>query len=609
MSDQTRPGRRQFIGNASLGLAGIGAGLGAGRIGAAGTDLSTGAAVAAAPWIEAPEPPQSGITTLTIAESEKIHGLEFTGAERDRLLPTIPGQLAAVKAIRAIPKPLELQPALCFDPQIPGVEYPPQPDRVRLANHAAGPLPAADIDIAYASVRDQAEWIRSGQLTSRRLTEIYLERIHRLAPALLCYITVTAEVARAQAEQVDRDLAAGRHRGPLHGIPYAIKDLFDTAGIATTWGALPYRDRVPSSDAAIVTKLREAGAVLLGKLATGTLANGAEWFGGTCRNPWNPDEPAGGSSTGSGSATAAALCSFSIGTDSLGSILNPADRCGTVGLRATFGRVPTAGAMPLTPSLDRIGPLTRRVEDAAIVLAAIHGSDPTSATSIAMGFEYDASIPLDRLRVGYSKSWFERFGFTPAASVPVSAAHHAALAALGQLGISLVEVELPRYPYQALFNTLYVEAAAVFEELTLDGRDDQLPDRNGIGWPDAWRRVHLLSAVDYLQAERVRRLIMNDFHRIFERVDALVAPTYGSFELLAAMNYTGHPGLGLRVGFTESPTRDIGPTAAPGPATRPRIITQNLTLHGRLYQEGTLLAIGHALERRLAVWDRRPPIG
>ena len=420
---------------------------------------------------------------------------------------------------------------------------------------------------------------------------------------------MTPAVARAQAAAADRELAAGRYRGPLHGIPFGIKDLFDTAGIPTTWGAVPYRDRVPASDAAIIVKLRGAGAVLLGKLATGTLANGAEWFGGTCRNPWNPDEPAGGSSTGSGSATAAALCSFSIGTDSLGSILNPSDRCGTVGLRATFGRIPTAGAMPLTPSLDRIGPLARRVEDAALVLAVIAGADPTSATSTDMGFEYDAGIDLKALRVGYSKRWFERFGFARAASVPVSAAHLAALEALRALGIQLVEVELPDYPYTSLFNTLYVEAASVFEELTLDGRDEQLPDRNGTGWPDGWRRIHLMSAVDYLQAERVRRRIMNDFHDIFGRVDALFAPTYGSFELLAAMNYTGHPGLGVRAGLTQSATRDIGPLPAAGAPAATHTITQNVTFHGRLYEEGKILAIGHALETQLNVWHHRPPIG
>jgi Asp-tRNA(Asn)/Glu-tRNA(Gln) amidotransferase A subunit family amidase len=550
-----------------------------------------------------------GITAQTIAEAEKLHGLTFTATERERLIPTIPGQVASVKAIRAIPKALELQPAITFDPRIPGVSYPAQPNRLELSTFDPGPLPASDADIAYASVRSQAHWIRTGQLTATRLTEIYLDRIARLAPRLYCYITVTAEVARAQAAAADRELEAGRNRGPLHGIPFAIKDLFDTAGIPTTWGAVPYRDRVPSGDATIITKLRDAGAVLLGKLATGTLANGAEWFGGTCRNPWNPDEPAGGSSTGSGSATAAALCSFSIGTDSLGSILNPADRCGVVGLRATFGRIPTAGAMPLTPSLDRIGPLTRRVEDAALVLAAIHGPDPSSATSIEMGFEYDAGLDLKRVRVGYSKRWFERFGFARAASVPVSEAHHAALKALGDLGVQLVEVELPNYPYTALFNTLYVEAASVFEELTLDGRDDQLPDRNGTGWPDGWRRVHLLSAVDYLQAERVRRRIMNDFHDIYNRVDALFAPTYGSFELLAAMNYTGHPGLGLRAGLTQSKTRDIGPLPAAGAPATSHTITQNVTLHGRLYEEGKILALGHALESRLGAWHHRPPIG
>ncbi|MCY3547446.1 MAG: amidase [Gemmatimonadetes bacterium] len=601
--------RRDFLASsaafAASGLAACDAGAGNGPDEAGADGEASPAAGASASTAEATPQTSPDITAATIAEAEKLHAITYTTEEREQLLQSISGQVAGVRQLRDVPRELALQPAITFDPRLPGVSYAPQENRVVLSSENPGALPANEADIAYASVCEQAHWVRTGQITSRRLTEIYLSRIERLAPDLYCYITVTADHALAQAAESDRELAAGRYRGELHGIPYGIKDCFDTAGIATTWGATPYRDQVPNRDARIVTMLRDAGAVLLGKLATASLANGYRWYGGKVRNPWNTEEHAGGSSAGPGSATAAALCSFSIGTDSLGSILNPADQCGVVGLRATFGRVPTAGAMPLTPSLDRIGPLTRRVEDAVPVMAAINGPDPTSASSIDMGFDYDAGLDPSTLRVGYSPDWFREVGFGPGATVPVADAHLEALEALRALGVEMVEVELPAFPYGALIPNLYVEAAAIYEELTLDGRDDQLPPE---GWPDAWRRVRLLSAVDYLQAERLRRGLMHEFDRIYSDVDALFAPTYGSFELLMAMNYTGHPGIGLRAGLDESPTRSAGPVPD-DPAGEPHTITRNVAFHGRLFEEGKILALARALEERLGVYHHRPPIG
>ena len=567
-------------------------------------DTGDGSVDGSAAGSAAPQPP-ADITAATIAEAEKLHAVTYTAEERDQLVQSIGAQVAGVQQLRDVPRELSLQPAITFDPRLPGVAYPAQENRVEMSAAEPGSLPDDEADIAYASVREQAHWIRTGQITSRRLTETYLSRIERLAPELYCYITVTADHALAQADESDRELATGRYRGELHGIPYGIKDCFDTAGIPTTWGAIPFQDRVPDQDARIVTMLRDAGAVLLGKLATASLANGYRWYGGTVRNPWNTEEHAGGSSAGPGSATAAALCSFSIGTDSLGSILNPADQCGIVGLRATFGRVPTMGAMPLTPSLDRIGPLTRRVEDAVAVIAAINGPDPTSACSIDMGFHYDARFDPATVRVGYSQDWFREVGFGPGASVPAADAHRTALDALRELGVELVEVELPPFPYAALIPNLYVEAATIYEALTLDGRDDLLPPE---GWPDAWRRVRLLSAVDYLQAERLRRHLMHEFHRIYDDVDALFAPTYGSFELVMAMNYTGHPGVTLRAGLDQSPTRSAG-MVPDDPQGEPHTITRNVAFHGRLFEEGKILALGRALEERLGVYHHRPPIG
>jgi len=585
--DYRRISRRGFVGTA------------AGAAAAAGLGSLAGADAAAE---------DNPITTITIREAEKLHALQYTEAERRQLLQTIPGQVAAVVGLRQIPRPRELAPAIVFDPRLPGVEYPPQENRVRLAAGDPGPLPSDDADIAFAPVTSLARWIRTGDLTSARLTEIYLDRIRRIAPELYCYITVTGDLASAQARAMDAELAAGRYRGPLHGIPYGIKDVFDTAGIATTWGAAPFKDRVPTGDARIVEMLRDAGAVLLGKQATGAIANGYEWFGGKCRNPWNTDEPSGGSSAGPGSATAAGLCAFAIGTDSLGSILNPADRCGIVGLRATFGRVPTRGAMPLTPSLDRIGPLCRTVEDAALVIAAINGPDPTSPTSVDVGFSYDGELDVAKLRVGYSPGWFERIGFGPGASVPVARAHLNALEALNRLGVELVEVELEPLPYGFLINNLNVEAAALYEDMTLAGSDEQLEIQESYAWPNSWRQARLLSAVDYLQLERFRRQVMEQMHRIFSEVDAVFGPTYGSFDLLLVTNYTGHPGISLRAGLGSSPTRSImfTPVDPKGPE---RTITHNVAFHGRLYQEGTILALAGALEAELGVWRHRPPVG
>jgi Asp-tRNA(Asn)/Glu-tRNA(Gln) amidotransferase A subunit family amidase len=567
-----------------------------------------------------PGEPQAGaadaITPTTIKEAEKIHAVHFSPPQRQELAASLPTQVKSVVKLRRVPRPFALQPAIHFDPRLPGVPYPQQRNFLRPTSAEAPPLPRDDSDVAYAPVTQLSHWIRTRQLTSVRLTEIYLQRIARIAPALYCYITVCADLARRQAQAMDAELKAGKYRGPLHGVPYSVKDVFDTAGIPTTWGCALYRNRIPTEDATIVRMLRDAGAVLLGKAATGELADGWDWFGGRCRNPWNLEEPSGGSSAGPASATAAGLCAFSVGTDSLGSILEPADRCGIVGLRATFGRVPVKGGMPLTPSLERIGPLCRTVEDAALVLAAINGYDPTSASSIDMGFAYDASLDLSRVRIGYSPQWFRSLSFNtrdmPAASgaadtVPVTSVERSALQALRELGATLVEVTLPDLPNSALEEILDVESAAVFEELTLSGQDAALIVQSQ---PQSWREARMLSAVDYLQKERLRRQVMQRMHELFSTVDVLFGPTYGSYDLFMTANFTGHPGLTLRAGFVESPSRSspdkyLAPANPRGPA---HTVTRNVAFHGRLFQEGTMLALARALETKLGVWQRRPPI-
>lgn len=554
--------------------------------------------------------PAMHITAETIREAEKLHGVHYSAEQRKSLAVALAGEVTEIEALRRIPRPLSLQPGVHFDPRLPGKIYRTAAAGVHLAAESIPDLPQNEEAIAFATVKHLGHWIRSGQLTSARLTNLYLERIARFAPSLYCFITVTDELARQQAAEMDAELKRGLYRGALHGIPYALKDVFDTAAIQTTWGCSLYRDHRPAEDAAVVKRLRDAGAVLLGKASMGELAFGFVWFGGACRNPWDPAEPAGGSSAGSAAATAAGLCAFSIGTDNLGSILNPADRCGVVGVRPTFGTVPVRGAMPLTPSLERIGPICRSVEDAALVLEVIVGPDPSSAASIDAGFRYEAKLDLTQIRVGYSPSWFEHLSFgDPASAAPVSAAERGALAALEQLGVRLTPVELPSNPYRTLMENLYVESAAVFEELSLSGLDAKLLP--GSSWPDNWRRVRFLSSVDYLQIERLRRQVMQQMHELFEQVDVLFAPTYGCFDLIVATNFTGQPGVTLRAGFTSAASRSMDPSRffLPERADSPRHrVTRNVTFHGRLFEDGDMLAVARALEARLQVQQETPPV-
>lgn len=536
-----------------------------------------------------------------IAGAERLMGIAYTEAERAQMLGNLEGQIALALARRKVAMPNAVPMALRFDPRLPGFQMPDatgvtvrRPDR---------PLPDDDEDIAFASLPELGAWIASGALTSRRLTEIYLARIRALNPHLYCFATVTPALALAEAEAMDALTAQGRSLGPLHGIPYGVKDLFDTRGIVTGWGAEPYRDRVPDSDARVVTLLREAGAVLLGKTTLGALAYNDIWYGGRTRNPWNIEEGSSGSSAGSASATAAGLCGFSIGTETLGSITSPSQRCGTTGLRPTFGRVSRAGAMALCWSLDKIGPICRHVEDTALVLAAINGADPADRCSIQAPFHFDAGRDISGLRLGYLP---EAFG------EGATAIDRKALAAARELGLEVVEVALPDLPYGALMNTLYAEAAAAFEELTLSGLDDTLTWQDEGAWPNTFRKARFLSAVDHVQLDRLRYLVMQALDAMFCKIDALIGP-FMTGPMLVASNFTGHPCLHLRAGFDRIGTRGAaslgagklttGEADAAGATHR---VPQGISLWGRLFDEGTILSLGLALETKLGVVRERP---
>ncbi|MEO8055949.1 MAG: amidase, partial [Acidobacteriota bacterium] len=414
-----------------------------------------------------------------------------------------------------------------------------------------------------------------------------------------CVITLTPELALEQAQRADAEIAAGRYRGPLHGIPWGVKDLLDTKGIRTTWGAEPYKDRVPEADAFVVRRLHEAGAVLVAKLSLGALALNDVWFGGETKNPWAPEEGSGGSSAGPGAATAAGLVGFAIGSETEGSIIDPSMRCGVTGLRPTFGRVARTGAMTLSWSMDKLGPMARGVEDTLLVLAAISGTDPGDVSGIPSRLDFEADGPVAGLKVGYFPGWMKE----------ATDVDRAALGTARLIGMTGVEVSLPDWPYGSLNTILFAEAAAAFEELTLSGGLDQLKMQVPDAWPNTFRQARFLSAVDYVQADRLRRKVAEEMARLFEKVDVLFVPSLRD-EMMTISNFTGHPSLTLPAGFVQvdQARSDWAPDPArPLPKFSPkRRVPHGVTLVGRLFDEGTIGRAGLALERAFGVRGERP---
>jgi Asp-tRNA(Asn)/Glu-tRNA(Gln) amidotransferase A subunit family amidase len=485
---------------------------------------------------------------------------------------------------------------------LPGEKAGPERERFIRSKINPGPLPTKDEDIAFAPLTRLAPWIERRTLTSERLTEIYLGRLAKFDSKLRCVITLTPERARAQAKKADEEIAAGKYRGPLHGIPWAAKDLLDTAGIPTTYGAEPYRNRVPAADAAVVKLLDEAGAVLVAKLSMGALALNDIWFGGQTMNPWLLEEGSSGSSAGPGAATAAGLVGFAIGSETEGSIVSPSMRCGITGLRPTYGRVPRTGAMTLCWSLDKLGPMTRGVEDTMLVLHAISGLDAGDAASVPSKLDFDSGASLQGLRVGYIPGWMKE---RPATDVD-----RAALEAVRKAGMVPVEVAIPDWPYDSLNLILFAEAAAAFEELSLSHGVDRLKVQVPDAWPNLFRQARFLSAVDFVQADRFRRSVANEMARVFSQVDLLLVPSLRD-EMLTISNFTGHPSLTLPAGFVEVSTArsDWAPDPSkPLPTFSPaRRVPHGVTLIGKHFDEGTLGRAGIALEQIFSVVNERPP--
>ncbi|MGE5715622.1 MAG: amidase, partial [Acidobacteriota bacterium] len=528
--------RRDFLTAAAAGIAGIAAGPHG--------EAQTPSLPPKQPTPSAGTPPAFGtapavgpeVTAATVAEAEKLVRVELTAKHRAEVAGNWRQAMAPTMERRTGPKKVALEsslaPASRWDPVLPGLAAGPARDRFIRGKSDPGPLPKRDDDIAFAPVTSLSRWIESRALPSERLTRIYLERLERFDPKLRCVITLTPELALEQARRADAEIASGKYRGPLHGVPWGVKDLLDTKGIRTTWGAEPFRDRVPDRDAVVVERLHRAGAVLVAKLSLGALALNDVWFGGETKNPWLLEEGSGGSSAGPGSATAAGCVGFAIGSETEGSIVDPSMRCGVTGLRPTFGRVARTGAMTLCWSMDKLGPMARSVEDTLLVLAAISGPDAGDLSSVSSRLDFEADGGVAGLRVGYFPSWMKE---SPATDVDRDA-----LETARRLGMSLVKVSLPDWPYGSLNTILFAEAAAAFEELTLSGGLDQLRMQVPDAWPNTFRQSRFLSAVDYVQADRLRRKVALEMARIFAAVDVLVVPSLRD-EILTITNFTGHP--------------------------------------------------------------------
>jgi len=546
------------------------------------------------------------VSPTTFTEAEKLVRVQLTPAERTQAANSWRVDMAALLERRTGPRSVAIESTVApfsrYDAILPGQHPAAQRDRFVGSNSDPGPLPSSDAEIAYAPVTKLSRWIEQRRLTSERLTHIYLNRIEQFDSKLRCVITLTRDLALAQAKKADAEIAAGTYRGPLHGIPWGGKDLLDTAGIPTTYGAEPFRNRIPTQDATVVQRLHNAGAVLVAKLSLGALALNDIWFGGQTMNPWLLEEGASGSSAGPGAATAAGLVGFSIGSETGGSIVSPSMRCGVTGLRPTYGRVPRTGAMTLCWSLDKLGPMTRAVEDAILVLQAITGPDPGDVSSVPSHLDFDSAAPVKDLRVGYFPAWMKQ--------PPATDVDRAALETIQKLGMRPVEVFLPDWPYGSLNLNLFAEGAASFEELTLSHGVDQLKMQTHDSWPNLFRQARFLSAVDFVQTDRFRLKVCQEMARIFSDVDLLLVPSLRD-EMLTISNNTGHPSLTLRAGFVE--VYQARSDWAPDPQhplpkfSPPRRVPHGVTLIGRLFEEGTLCRVGTALERAFAVASDHPP--
>lgn len=541
------------------------------------------------------------VTKGMIKKAEWISGLSLTDDDRKMMLEGVNEALASYAALRAVPVDNGVAPALQFNPDPASRLAAVAPRRAPATPRADGvKRPGSDDDLAFSPVTTLASLLRGREISSVELTRLYLARLKRYDPKLLCVISLTEDLALKQAETADRELASGIDRGPLHGIPWGAKDLLAVPGYRTTWGSVPYKEQERPEKATVVSRLEEAGAVLIAKLSVGELAWGDVWFGGTTKNPWNLEQGSSGSSAGSASAAAAGLAGFTIGTETWGSIVSPCTRCGASGLRPTFGRVSRHGCMALCWSMDKIGPIARTLRDCGAVFQAIHGADGLDACAVDRSFEWPTGKDARSLRVGFVQSLFEEDRAagdeetdeeTKTRAREWQANDKRTLDELRELGVTLVPIELPKDPpIMPLSIILGAEAATAFDDLTRSGRDDLMVRQIANAWPNVFRQAQLTPAVEYIRANRVRTLLMRAMEKSLEAVDCYVCPSYGGDNLLAN-NLTGHPCVVAPNGFT---SKDGTPTS--------------ITFVGRLHGESDLLGLGTAWQEATDYHLKRPPL-
>ena len=522
------------------------------------------------------------ITRDIVASAEKLFGLTFTDAKRDSMLDGLNDQLKNYQNLRAVDLANNVPPAILFNPIPVGFKF--EMERKPFIQSPVGrvELPNDPEEMAFYSIGRLAELIRTKKISSEQLTKMYLSRLKKYGPKLECVITLTEEHALQQARRADEEIASGKYRGLLHGIPYGAKDLLAAKGYRTTWGSVPYKEQVIDEDATVIKRLEDAGAVLCAKLTMGELAWGDVWFGGTTKNPWNVKQGSSGSSAGSASATSAGLVAFAIGTETWGSIVSPSTRCGTTGLRPTYGRVSRTGAMALSWSMDKIGPICRTVEDCAIVFNAIYGPDGRDQTLYDVPLNYNPAVTLSALRIGYIKSAFD--------SVKENRANNdSVFAVLKALGAKLIPIELPKYPMNDLSIILSAEAAAAFDNLTRSGKDDLMVRQIKNAWPNVFRTSRFIPAVEYIQANRIRYQLIQDMQKLMDTIDVYIAPPFEGDNLLLT-NLTGHPCVVLPNGFSKEGT----PTS--------------ITFIGKLFGEAGLLAVAKKYQDATSHHLRHPKL-
>jgi Asp-tRNA(Asn)/Glu-tRNA(Gln) amidotransferase A subunit family amidase len=514
---------------------------------------------------------------------EKIYGFDFSDEKTDMLLPGLKEQLGNYTTMRRQALSNSIPPAMQFNPLPVGFKF----ETTRRSFKASSPgkvkMPANLDDLAFYSIGQLGALIKSKQITSEKLTRFYLERLKKYGPKLECVVTLTESLALEQACRADKEIAAGKYRGPLHGIPYGAKDLLAVKGYPTTWGAAPYTNQVFDFDAEVIKRLEAAGAVLVAKTTLGELAMGETWYGGMTRNPWNPKQGSSGSSAGSAAGVSAGLFAFGIGSETLGSIVSPSDRCGVTGLRPSYGRVSRSGAMALSWSMDKLGPLCRTAEDCALVFNAIYGPDGVDSTLYDAPFNYDARVNWKKLRVGYLKKDFENERDERKAN------DEATITRIRELGAELIPVELPDYPLNSISFLLSTEGAEAFDELTLSNQDDLLKQQSAGSWPNTFRKRRFVPAVEYLRAQRIRWLLIQDTAKVFQKVDLFVAPSQSGRSLLLS-NLTGHPSVVVPNGFSKAGT----PTS--------------ICFIGKLFGEADILAVAKKYQDATDFHLKHPPV-